>query len=80
ADIAYVIPCNHMFCTGCILQWAMLRNSCPLCRTVMQTIRVSVPGGNLTVQTLLKPQQLRPCPPPCASLSMPTALWCRPLP
>ncbi|XP_031467416.1 uncharacterized protein LOC116240973 [Phasianus colchicus] len=57
-DIAYVIPCNHMFCTGCILQWAMLRNSCPLCRTVMQTIRVSVPGGNLYVECIVSPPAL----------------------
>uniref|UniRef100_A0A669P2G7 RING-type E3 ubiquitin transferase n=1 Tax=Phasianus colchicus TaxID=9054 RepID=A0A669P2G7_PHACC len=44
-DIAYASPCNHMFCLGCIQRWARLRDSCPLCRTAMKTIRVSVPGS-----------------------------------
>uniref|UniRef100_A0A8C2Y508 RING-type domain-containing protein n=1 Tax=Coturnix japonica TaxID=93934 RepID=A0A8C2Y508_COTJA len=41
-DIAHAIPCNHMFCLGCIHRWATLSDSCPLCRMAMKTIRVSV--------------------------------------
>uniref|UniRef100_A0A8V0YC85 RING-type E3 ubiquitin transferase n=1 Tax=Gallus gallus TaxID=9031 RepID=A0A8V0YC85_CHICK len=32
-DVAYATPCNHQFCLGCIQRWAMLKTSCPLCRT-----------------------------------------------
>jgi len=54
-DVAYTTPCNHMFCLGCIQRWAKLRDSCPLCRTAMQTIRVSVRGDNQYVECIVSP-------------------------
>ncbi|XP_031471944.1 uncharacterized protein LOC116244414 [Phasianus colchicus] len=54
-DIAYASPCNHMFCLGCIQRWARLRDSCPLCRTAMKTIRVSVRGDNEYVECIVSP-------------------------
>uniref|UniRef100_A0A8C9G0R5 RING-type E3 ubiquitin transferase n=1 Tax=Pavo cristatus TaxID=9049 RepID=A0A8C9G0R5_PAVCR len=49
-DIATASPCNHLFCVGCIQRWAQLRASCPLCRTAMKTIKVSVWGDNTVTQ------------------------------
>ncbi|XP_048795533.1 uncharacterized protein LOC125690845 [Lagopus muta] len=54
-DIAYASPCNHTFCLGCIQRWARLRDSCPLCRTAMKTIRVSVRGDNEYVECIVSP-------------------------
>lgn len=38
ADIAYVGSCLHQFCRGCIVRWARLNPSCPLCRQTVHTI------------------------------------------
>ncbi|XP_015708305.1 uncharacterized protein LOC107308742 [Coturnix japonica] len=54
-DIAHAIPCNHMFCLGCIHRWATLSDSCPLCRMAMKTIRVSVRGDNEYVECIVSP-------------------------
>ncbi|XP_031445083.1 uncharacterized protein LOC116226361 [Phasianus colchicus] len=54
-DIASVIPCSHQFCVGCIQRWARLRDSCPLCRTAMRTMKVSVWGGEHYVECVISP-------------------------
>ena len=41
-DVAYVTPCLHQFCLGCILRWAKRNPSCPLCRQTVKTIISSV--------------------------------------
>jgi hypothetical protein len=34
-----VIDCKHYFCVACILKWADIENTCPLCKQPFQTIR-----------------------------------------
>ena len=41
-DVAYVTPCLHQFCLGCIVRWAKRNPSCPLCRQTVKTIISSV--------------------------------------
>lgn len=41
-DVAYVTPCLHKFCLGCIVRWANRKSSCPLCRQTVSTILFSV--------------------------------------
>ncbi|CAN0307069.1 unnamed protein product, partial [Bubo scandiacus] len=40
--VAYVTPCLHQFCLGCIVRWTKRRLSCPLCRQTVITIIYSV--------------------------------------
>ncbi|XP_040518958.1 probable E3 ubiquitin-protein ligase DTX3 [Gallus gallus] len=54
-DLAHAIPCNHTFCLGCIHRWAKLSDRCPLCRTAMKTIRVSVRGDSESVECIVSP-------------------------
>ncbi|NXL54064.1 TOPRS ligase, partial [Podilymbus podiceps] len=41
-DVAYLTPCLHQFCLGCIVRWAKTTPSCPLCRRTVNTIIYSV--------------------------------------
>nr|XP_021138973.1 uncharacterized protein LOC110356483 [Columba livia] len=41
-EVAYVTPCMHQFCLGCILRSAKRRSSCPLCMQTAKTIIYSV--------------------------------------
>ncbi|NXE98220.1 TOPRS ligase, partial [Menura novaehollandiae] len=40
-DVASALPCHHRFCLGCILRWTQRNPSCPLCRTLIETVRFS---------------------------------------
>ena len=33
----YFSPCNHTYHKDCILRWKLENNSCPMCRTQMET-------------------------------------------
>ncbi|KAK4816352.1 hypothetical protein QYF61_015666 [Mycteria americana] len=37
-NAAYVMPCLHQFCYGCILRWAESKPECPLCKRRVQSI------------------------------------------
>ncbi|NXR28085.1 TOPRS ligase, partial [Cinclus mexicanus] len=40
--VAYVIPCGHEFCMGCILRWAEKKPECPLCRRLIESVKFSL--------------------------------------
>jgi len=34
------LPCRHYYCRVCILQWFLVKNSCPLCNIDIDSIRI----------------------------------------
>lgn len=39
---AFITPCVHQFCLGCIVRWVKRKPSCPLCRQPIKSIIYSV--------------------------------------
>lgn len=41
----FITHCNHHFCNSCIHKWAKTKNSCPLCRSLLNfmTIYENIP-------------------------------------
>ena len=44
---AITTNCNHKFCRNCLARWTALKNTCPMCRTVLclRTRRMFDPGS-----------------------------------
>ncbi|KAL2309365.1 hypothetical protein Nmel_005561 [Mimus melanotis] len=57
-DMASALPCGHLFCRGCILQWAQTNPSCPLCRRAIETLRFSDDAGDYLEIVITAPEQL----------------------
>ncbi|NXE12029.1 TOPRS ligase, partial [Lophotis ruficrista] len=59
-DIAYVIPCCHQFCLGCILRWTQEKRDCPLCRRPIESVRFSVRGDGDYLQCVFATREESP--------------------
>ncbi|NWT07534.1 TOPRS ligase, partial [Mionectes macconnelli] len=63
-DIAYTVPCLHQFYLGGILRWAKTTPDCPLCHTLIRSIRFPVQTEKDYVEWIVSP-----CTEPAASVS-----------
>ena len=43
-----ILKCSHVFCFGCISEWAKLNTFCPLCKTPFEQIARITTTGELT--------------------------------
>ncbi|KAK4816698.1 hypothetical protein QYF61_020582 [Mycteria americana] len=57
-DAAYVMPCLHQFCYGCILRWAGSKPECPLCKRRVQSIVHSVRADDDFEEVVIRPSGL----------------------
>ncbi|KAF1584444.1 UNVERIFIED_CONTAM: hypothetical protein FQV15_0018267, partial [Eudyptes pachyrhynchus] len=55
ADVAYVMPCLHRFCLGCILRWTRMKPECPLCRRPIEIVRFSVRAEDDYLECVVPP-------------------------
>ncbi|NWR25371.1 TOPRS ligase, partial [Emberiza fucata] len=58
--VASALPCHHQFCLGCILRWALRNPSCPLCRTLIRSIRFSEQSEWDFLQCIITPSSESP--------------------
>ncbi|KAK4815993.1 hypothetical protein QYF61_010861 [Mycteria americana] len=57
-DAAYVMPCLHQFCYGCILRWAGSKPECPLCKGRVQSIVHLVRADDDFEEVVIRPSGL----------------------
>ena len=41
------LTCNHSFCYNCINNWSSIHNTCPICRTKINSIKLTDQINNL---------------------------------
>ena len=39
SSVAFLNCCSHSFCVDCILKWAAIQNTCPLCKIRFKEVR-----------------------------------------
>ncbi|NXI16247.1 RN151 protein, partial [Irena cyanogastra] len=59
-DTASALPCHHQFCLGCILRWALRNPLCPLCRTLIRSIKFSEQSEWDYLQCVITPSSESP--------------------
>ncbi|NXH47627.1 TOPRS ligase, partial [Dicaeum eximium] len=59
-DTISALSCHHQFCLGCILRWALRNPSCPLCRTLIRSIKFSEKSEWDYLQCVITPSSESP--------------------
>lgn len=54
-NAAYVMPCLHQFCFGCILRWAESKAECPLCKRGISSMVHSVRADDDFSEVVITP-------------------------